>query len=151
MFNSIIAMAKAKKNQKNAPKTYPYEKLILGYCQKTITEDDITFEYPHFECFYTNGNFQSDNITKVIRLTGDNLTHRPISMVVNHEFHDYYTNTCIKENDTLYCMQLQPTSTLPRSSQTGLSLKQINDSINQFNAVNKSVAKQSFNLNNHTK
>ena len=143
MFNTIISMAKAKKSQKNTQKTYPTERLYVGYYQKTITEDDSTFTYQHYDCFYADGEHTSKHgISKLIRITGDNLTNKPIHININSDNNYFHSNTCIKDDNTLYYFQLNNHSQMPKHNRA--TIDQINDNINQLNNTSKTVAKSAL-------
>ena len=65
-------------------KEYHYDYIFSGMCRKTIEIDGKTITYDHREDFLTNSR-HTDEITKVIRLTGDNLTGKPI-IITYREF-----------------------------------------------------------------
>lgn len=138
MFNSIKSIAESKKNKEN--KKYDINHLYIGYRQVSIYEDDLYVTYPHYECFYANGVFSKENISSFTRLTGDCLTNKPVYININSSNSSFLVNTCIKENNTTYCLNLNiKIFTNPQKQQ--ISLNEINAKIDEINKVNKNYEK----------
>lgn len=60
-------------------KTYYLPYLFIGKCNKTVEVNGRRITYSHHECFLADNQYPSD-IKKVIRITGNNVTGKPISI-----------------------------------------------------------------------
>lgn len=66
-----------KKVQK--PNQLPLNYLYIGYYNREITQDDVTFQYYHYDCFISNEpKNKPDNITHLNRLTGTYYNNQPL-------------------------------------------------------------------------
>ena len=70
---------KEKIRKKLMTKEYNGLYLFTGHCEKSIEVDGKVITYDHKDVFLANSKYTSE-ITKVVRLTGDNLSGKPISI-----------------------------------------------------------------------
>ena len=147
MFNKIIQDLQIRKQKYLAKReqlntTYSSTKLYLGYHIQYVSVGHIKYHYKHFDCFLGDANhFSYTNNTTLTRLTGDNCTHTPIPFTFVDD------NPTLIDNNTTYVISPEPhdiftppfcLKSTPKPQM--LTLKQINNKINNYNYGNKEVA-----------
>ena len=77
----------------------PLNYLYIGHYYKVITQDDITFKYPHYDCFLANASkSRLDDITELKRLTGSYENNQPMPFTPQK---DHKANFVIDTNNNI--------------------------------------------------